>query len=144
MPTLKTSVLLLLTIATQPTDINNAQKTLTQMLAGISNRNMSMIRQYATPDCLILEDGHLYNLDSIAKHMAHAKRIASSRVNHIYFATTRIDGNSAWLAFTDITDITEHGKTTTENYLESAYLTKVAGRWKVQMIHSTTITTYVK
>lgn len=114
------------------------------MLEGVSNRNMSMIRQYTTPDCLILEDGHLYNLDSIAKHVAQQKRMASTRVNHIYFATTRIDGNTAWLAFTDIADITEHGKTTTEHYLESAFLTKVNCVWKVQMIHSTTIAVYVK
>lgn len=141
---LKAALGLLIVIATQTTDSRNAQRTLTQMLAGISSRNMAMIREHATPNCLILEDGHLYNLDSIAKHMFRAKRLASARVNHIYFATTRIDGSSAWLAFTDITDITENGKTTTENYLESAYLTKVNGVWKVHMIHSTTIATYVK
>jgi hypothetical protein len=115
------------------------------MLDGVSNRNISVIRQNTTPDCLILEDGHLYTLDSVAKHMAHAKKAASyHRVNHLYFATTRVEGNAAWVAFTNIADITINEKTITENFLESAYLTKISGVWKVQMLHSTSITSYTK
>lgn len=128
----------------QPTEKQQAQKALTQLLQGIADHNMPMIRAYATPDCLILEDGHLYNLDSIEKHMAHAKQVASQRINHLYIATTRIENNTAWLAFTDITVVTENGKTTTDNFLESAYLVKVANVWKVHMIHSTTVTSYQK
>lgn len=138
------SLLWLLTGVTQLTDTGKAQQALVQMLAGISYRNMSMIRRYATPNCLILEDGHLYNLNDVAKQLAGARRTAATRVNHLYFATTRINDSTAWLAFTDIADITEKGKTTSEHYLESAYLIKVNGVWKVRMIHSTTIATYVK
>jgi len=126
-------------------DINNARQTITQMLTGIGDRNLPMIRRYTTPDFLILEDGHLYNLDSISKDIARTRRFAAyKRVNHIYFATTRINGNAAWLAFTDIADVTKNGKTTTESFLESAFLIKLKGAWKVYMIHSTTIASYVK
>jgi len=146
---IKSAVLLIaigscLQVMPQATDSRQVQKALTQMLNGIANRDIAMIRHYSMPDCQILEDGHLYNLDSITKHMAQAKSRASTRVNHLYIATTRVDGNTAWLAFTDIVNITVNGKTAVENYLESAYLTKVAHAWKVQMIHSTTVTTYVK
>jgi hypothetical protein len=123
----------------------NVQQAITRMLNGVSNRDMSIVRQNTTPDCLILEDGHLYTLDSVAKHLARAKKIASyHRVNHLYFATTRVEGNAAWVAFTDIADITTNGKATTDNFLESAYLTKINGVWKVQMIHSTAVTSYIK
>lgn len=62
----------------------------------------------------------------------------------LLFATTRVEGNAAWVAFTDIATVTMNGKITTDNFLESAYLTKVNGAWKVQMIHSVTVTSYVK
>jgi hypothetical protein len=129
----------------QSTCYRNVQQAITRMLDGVSNRDMLMIRRNTTPDFLILEDGHLYTLDSVTKHLAHAKKAASyHRINHLFFATTRVEGNAAWVAFTDIAAITINGKTTTENFLESAYLTKINGAWKVQMIHSITVTSYIK
>lgn len=139
------TILCSLQAKSQYTCHRNVQQAITHMLEGVSNRDMSIIRRNSTPDCLILEDGHLYTLDSVAKHLAHAKKVASyHRVNHLFFATTRVEGNAAWVAFSDIATITINGKAITENFLESAYLTKVRGAWKVQMIHSVTATSYVK
>lgn len=128
----------------QSASYRNVQQAIIQMLDGVSNRDMLKVRRNTTPDCLILEDGHLYTLDSVAKHLAHAKKAASyHRSNHLFFATTRVEGNAAWVAFTDIATVTMNGKSTTDNFLESAYLTRVNGAWKVQMIHSVTVTSYV-
>jgi hypothetical protein len=139
------TILCSLQLRPQSTCYRNVQQAITLMLDGVSNRDMAMVRRNSTPDCLILEDGHLYTLDSVAKHLAHAKKATSYlRVNHLFFATTRVEGNAAWVAFTDIATITMNGKTTTDNFLESAYLTKVNGVWKVQMIHSITVTSYIK
>jgi hypothetical protein len=50
-----------------------------------------------------------------------------------------ISGNTAWLAYVNRGSITDTSGTVNQNWLESAFLEKQAGTWKIVFLHSTRV-----
>jgi ketosteroid isomerase-like protein len=50
-----------------------------------------------------------------------------------------ISGNTAWIAYVNKGSITDASGTVNQNWLESAFLEKQAGTWKIVFIHSTRV-----
>ena len=48
-----------------------------------------------------------------------------------------ISGNTAWIAYVNKGSITDASGTVNQNWLESAFLEKQAGIWKIVFMHST-------
>jgi hypothetical protein len=52
-----------------------------------------------------------------------------------------VSGNSAWIAYTNKGSITDASGTINQQWLESAFLQKQAGIWKIVFMHSTRVPT---
>ena len=50
-----------------------------------------------------------------------------------------ISGDTAWIAYVNKGSITDASGTTKQNWLESAFLEKQAGNWKIVFMHSTRV-----
>jgi ketosteroid isomerase-like protein len=50
-----------------------------------------------------------------------------------------ITGNTAWIAYVNKGSISDASGTLNQNWLESAFLEKQAGTWKIVFMHSTRV-----
>jgi hypothetical protein len=121
-----------------------SQQTVQSIIRGvfqaISSFDMESVRSYCKPDIKILENGKIWNLDSLALRVNQAKAAGNlKRVNKIDFWDTRINGNVAWTYYNNEALFTSGDKTFSVEWLESAVLVRAKGEWKIAFLHSTTL-----
>lgn len=114
-------------------------QTVIKLFDGIAALDMGSIRQNTTKDFLLLEDGELWNLDTVTIKLSQFKGVNFSRKNSLHFIKSEIKGNTAWVAYNNTADMTINGQQMTIRWLESAVLIKEGKTWKVKMLHSTTL-----
>ncbi len=110
-----------------------------KLFDGIAALDTKMIAQYSTKDFLLLEDGEVWNLDTLANKLAPLKSVSFSRTNRLDFIRTEVEGNSAWVAYNNAADMVVNGQKRNIQWLESAFLVKQGNDWKVRLLHSTVL-----
>lgn len=106
---------------------------------GLSLRNSDTLKFYTTADFQLLENGEVWNLDTLINKITPLKGSEITRTNHFDFITTSIKGNMAWVSYHNRADFRKGEKQQSVKWLESAVLLKEGGRWKIQLLHSTTL-----
>ena len=96
-----------------------------------------MTKKYCTIDFLLLEDGDVWNMDTLANKLSPFKAVSFSRTNHLDFIRTQVKGNIAWVAYSNSADMVINGQKMNVQWLESAVLVKEGNEWKIQLLHST-------
>lgn len=104
---------------------------------GLSLRNTDSLKYYTTTDFQLLENGEVWNLDTLINKITPLKGSDITRTNHFDFITTSIKRNMAWVSYHNRADFRKGEKQQSVKWLESAVLLKEGGRWKIQMLHST-------
>lgn len=117
----------------------NVNQTVIKFFDGIAALDMRMVEQHSTKDFLLLEDGEVWNLDTLASKLAPLKSVSFSRTNHLDFIQTEVKGNSAWVAYNNAADMTVNGQKRSIQWLESAFLVKEGKDWKIRLLHSTVL-----
>ena len=112
-----------------------------------SDLNAKKMDKFYTDDFLLLEDGALWNRDSIANSFDQTinatlkEKIIPRRINTIDFIDIKISNGMAWVVYQNYAvwkhETTIYGKA---HWLESATAIRTKDGWKLQMLHST----YVK
>jgi len=112
-----------------------------RLFDGFAQLDHAKITKQTTPDFILLENGAVWNNDTIVKKISLSKdRYESfSRINRIEFIRTEIRGNTAWTCFYNQADIRADSTSRSVRWLESAVLIKKKNEWKVQQFHSTVI-----
>jgi len=90
-------------------------------------------------DFYIFDGGARFNGDSI---MALIKAQHAAGKHYEWNVTepdVHISGNIAWIAYVNKGSITDASGTVNQNWLESAFLEKQAGTWKIVFMHSTRV-----
>jgi Calcium/calmodulin dependent protein kinase II association domain len=91
-------------------------------------------------DFYIYEGGARFNGDSV---MAGIKAQHAAGMHYEWNVTepdVHISGKTAWMAYVNKGSITDaSGTTVNQNWLESAFLEKQAGIWKIVFMHSTRV-----
>ena len=123
---------------------NNSEKTkvnqtVTTLFDGIAALDTKMMKQSSTDDFLLLEDGAVWNMDTLIGKLTRLKGRSFSRINHLNFIETEITGNSAWVAYHNAADIVIDGKTRNVKWLESAFLVRQGKDWRIRLLHSTVL-----
>ncbi|RXK46551.1 nuclear transport factor 2 family protein [Aquirufa rosea] len=113
------------------------QKPIIQFFEGFSQLSEKLIRENTTEDFVLLEDGMLWNNDTLATKIKGAKSMNFERKNTFKFIHSEERGDTAWLTYWNQADITVGGKNRVIRWLESAVLVRQADRWKIRMLHST-------
>lgn len=91
------------------------------------------------PDFYIFDGGVRFNGDTV---MAFIKALHAAGKRYEWNVTepdVHINGDTAWIAYINNGSITDASGTTKQNWLESAFLEKQAGNWKVVFMHSTRV-----
>lgn len=114
-------------------------QTVIKLFDGIAALDMKMVGRHSTEDFLLLEDGAVWNMDTLASRLNPLKAVSFSRTNRLDFIRTEVEGNSAWVAYNNAADMVVNGQKRTIQWLESAFLVKQGNDWKVRMLHSTVL-----
>jgi hypothetical protein len=113
------------------------QATVVGFFNGLSLIDADSLRHYSTADFELLEDGEVWNMDTLIKRIMPRKGSNVKRFNSFTFITTSIDKNRAWVSYHNTADFTLADKQRQLKWLESAVLVKSKGRWRIQLLHST-------
>lgn len=115
------------------------QQAIAGVFDGFSALSLEKIMRHCTPDVTILEDGVVWNADSIATAFKRMEGVDFKRVNSFNFLQTEVRGNTAWTSYYNQADVQVNGKPRQLRWLESAVLVKESGGWKVKVLHSTVV-----
>lgn len=133
-----------LTIATKGqqailTEKETLQKVVTGLFEGLSELDVDKTKAFCTTDITILENGKVWNFDSLALLITtrKAKSPDFNRINKIDFLETKVSENIAWISYFNQATITLSGKTVIVKWIESVVLKKENNKWKISLLHST-------
>lgn len=113
------------------------QKTVTGMFQALADRDLVQLKHYCTEDILLLENGSVWNLDTLVQKVSQNAATDFKRINKIEFIETKISGKIAWTTYNNQAEIASNGKRAVINWLETAILIKEDGRWKIRTLHVT-------
>jgi ketosteroid isomerase-like protein len=90
-------------------------------------------------DFYIFDGGARFNGDTIMAFI-NAQHAAGKRYEwNVTDPDVHVSGDTAWIAYVNKGSITDASGTTKQNWLESAFLEKQAGNWKIVFMHSTRV-----
>jgi hypothetical protein len=90
-------------------------------------------------DFYIFDGGARFNGNSIMA-LIKAQHAAGKRYEwNVTEPDVHISGNGAWIAYVNKGSIIDASGTVNQNWLESAFLEKQAGAWKIVFMHSTRV-----
>jgi ketosteroid isomerase-like protein len=119
---------------------DSVQALISRFFEGLSNANESAIRATVTADFELLENGEVWNMQTLADHLRLQRGRSFTRTNEFRFITTEEQGNMAWVSYDNRATITSAGQEPRKlHWLESAVLLRQKGQWKIRMLHSTRI-----
>ena len=119
------------------TDVSAVNKVITDYFEAISANDLDIQKQLTTENYTILENGVLWNHDTIVVMTNRLKGRSFKRINQIDFIRTEIKGNMAWVAYYNTADMTLDAKQRRVSWLESAVLIRERETWRIQLLHST-------
>ena len=105
-----------------------------------SELNSKNIDKYYTRDFLLVENGELWNNDSISNYLDNAvlKKPIPNRVNSIEFIEVKVLKGMAWVAYKNQAIFWLENKIIRKaHWLESATAILTENGWKLEMLHST-------
>ena len=118
---------------------DSIEASISKFFDGLSQIDANKLKAYTTDDFILLENGQLWNMDTLISKMSDPKNGGLKRVNKFQFIKTEQNGNVAWVSYHNSADFSLNEKKQTVNWLESAVLEKKNGRWKIKLLHSTRV-----
>ena len=118
---------------------DSIEASISKFFDGLSWIDADRLKAYTTADFLLLEDGEVWNMDTLITKISSRKNSGIRRVNSFRFIQTEQSGTIAWVSYHNRADFSLDEKKQTVKWLESAVLRKENGRWKIQLLHSTRI-----
>ena len=113
------------------------KQSITKLFDGLSLLDEATIRGELTEDFQLLEDGLVWNTDSLVNALKDIDKTTFSRVNRFEFLNIEQKGNVAWVSYFNDADISVKDRKFKLKWLESAVLLKTRNRWKIAFLHST-------
>jgi ketosteroid isomerase-like protein len=118
-------------------DSAEIKQVIIHLFDGIAEIDSGKIISYVTKDFLLLEDGLIWNTDSLIRVLRPLKSQDFKRTNEFRFVSHEQSGNMTWVVYYNTAHIVFNGQNRDINWLESAVLVKEDNRWKVKVLHST-------
>ena len=116
------------------------QNTIIALFQSLADRDYEKMMENCTADFTVLENGVIWNLDTLQEKISLSKAIPDfNRVNTIEFTDSRVKGKTAWVSYHNRADYIRNGKKSYVQWLESVVLVKEGRKWRVQLLHSTVV-----
>lgn len=117
---------------------NPVEAAIVKTFEAMAELNIDKMKSYCTDDIIIIENGPIWNMDTLTKKLLPGKADPTfKRVNKIDFINTKIEGNTAWTYYYNQATGISNSKPFTVRWIESAVLFKEKGIWKIKFLHST-------
>lgn len=107
-----------------------------------SKLNAENMDKYYTKDFLLLENGEVWNNDSIKNYLdiALLRKPMPKRMNTIEVIEIKIANKMAWIAYHNYATFSTENKITRKaHWLESATAILTENGWKLDLLHSTRV-----
>ena len=136
---LSASFIINLSTAVAQSDEIAIKQSITKLFDGLSLLDEAAIREELTDDFQLLEDGHVWNADSLVSVLQKVDKATFSRINRFEFLKVEQKGNFAWVSYFNYAGITVKDRNYNLKWLESAVLLKTRNRWRIAFLHSSRI-----
>jgi ketosteroid isomerase-like protein len=111
--------------------------TVSVIFAAARTDDVARFNSVIAPNFYIYDGGVRFNGDTVMA-MIKAQHAAGKRYEwNVTEPDVHISGNTAWIAYVNQGSITDASGTASQKWLESAFLQKQAGTWKILFMHST-------
>ena len=131
-------ILLIITTAVfSQKDKNKIEAAIVGFFNGLSLTNVDTLKYHTTSDFHLIEDGEIWNMDTLVSKVMAPGRNKITRINKFEFIKMEERGSMAWVSYHNTAVFSLGEKQQTVNWMESAVLLKIEGRWQIQMLHST-------
>ena len=121
----------------QTTEKAEVQQVITRFFDALSVTNIPLMKAEVSDDFILLENGEIWTIDTLANKISKPKPEGYLRQNSFDFIETKIDKNRAWVYFKNKAEITSKTRNLTIKWLESVIFRKEKGRWRMEFMHST-------
>jgi len=121
---------------TEELEVNTA---VIKFFDALSALDADKLKLQVTKDFMLLEEGEVWNTDSLSTYFEPMKKLNITRLNTFKFIKTVITNQTAWTAYFNRADMKRAEQKMAKEWLESAVLTKEGGIWKIKLLHSTTL-----
>ncbi len=123
--------------------LTSAQKrvvdTVNTIFSAASTEDIAKLDSVIAPDFYIFANGMRFNGDALMAAIKALHAAGKRNDEHVTEPDIHITGNTAWIAYVNKGSITDASGTVNQNWLESAFLEKQAGIWKILFMHSTRV-----
>jgi hypothetical protein len=131
------------TVRAQQTSLTSDQKqvvdTVSTIFTAARADDVAKFDSVIAPGFYIFDGGARFNGDTIMA-LIKAQHAAGKRYEwNVTEPDVHINGNTAWIAYVNKGSISDASGTLNQNWLESAFLEKQAGTWKIVFMHSTRV-----
>ena len=118
-------------------DQSKVNNTVVAMFKALADGDIEKLKTYCTNDIIILEDGAIWNLDTLTQLMSQDKPADFKRINSFQFIDTRVSRNVAWTTYNNQAEVTYNDRHVLIKWLETAILIRERKLWKIKTLHST-------
>jgi Domain of unknown function (DUF4440) len=130
-------------VRAQQTSLTSDQKqvvdTVSTIFTAARADDVAKFDSVIAPGFYIFDVGARFNGDTIMA-LIKAQHAAGKRYEwNVTEPDVHIHGNTAWIAYVNKGSISDASGTVNQNWLESAFLEKQAGVWKIVFMHSTRV-----
>lgn len=114
--------------------------TVTAMFTAAQTDDLAKFDSVVAPSFYMFDSGSRYNGDSIMSLIKRAHAAGIKLEWEVIDPDVHITGNSAWIAYVNRGSVTDpKGTVTNKTWLESAFLKKQHGAWKLVFFQSTPV-----
>jgi len=113
--------------------------TVSQMFNSLQNDDVAIFDGVTYPNLVIFDAGAKFNRDSILNAIKSQHTAGHSISWTVTEPDVHISEDTAWIDYVNVGLLTGAGDTKTLTWLESAFLKKNHGEWKIEFLHSTLV-----
>jgi len=121
----------------QTSEKAEVQQVITRFFDALSVANIPLMKAEVSDDFMLLENGEIWTIDTLANKISRPKPEGYLRQNSFDFLSTKIDKNRVYVYYKNKAEISSKTRNATIKWLESAILRKEKGRWRMEFMHST-------
>ena len=118
--------------------------TVSAIFSAASTEDIAKLDSVIAQDFYIFANGARLNGDALMGAIKALHAAGKRNDEHVTEPDIHISDNTAWIAYVNKGSITDASGTVNQNWLESAFLEKQAGTWKIVFMHSTRVPMMVK
>ena len=113
--------------------------TVSTIFSAASTEDIAKLDSVIAPDFYIFANGARFNGDALMRAIKALHAAGKRNDEHVTEPDIHISGNTAWIAYVNKGSITDASGTVNQGWLESAFLEKQAGTWKIVFMPSTRV-----